>query len=107
MLLQEDSDHLFPVSYASKKLLPRERAYSSMEKECLAIVWGIKKFMNYLYGTRFVIQTDHRPLTFLNSSKFENSRIMRWVLFLQNFDFKIEAIKGSENVGADFMSRVV
>ena len=53
-----------------------------MEKECLGIVWGIKKFALYLYGKQFTLQTDHRPLEFLKVSKFDNPRIMRWVLAL-------------------------
>ena len=107
MLLQEFEGELFPVSFASRKLSSAERAYSAMERECLAIVWGIKKFLTYIHGTHFIIQTDHKPLTFLNESKFANSRIMRWTLFLQNHRFTVESIKGSQNVGADYLSRLV
>ncbi|KAK7091587.1 hypothetical protein V1264_009251 [Littorina saxatilis] len=106
MLMQEHGGKPFPVSYASKKLSGAEKNYSTMEKECLAIVWGIKKFELYLQGVKFVLQTDHKPLTYLNSAKFVNNRIMRWVMYLQNFDMRVESIKGSDNVGADFLSRV-
>ncbi|KAK7104926.1 hypothetical protein V1264_019564 [Littorina saxatilis] len=108
MLMQEHGGKPFPVSYASKKLSGAEKNYSTMEKECLAIVWGIKKFELYLQGVKFVLQTDHKPLTYLNSAKFVNNRIMRWVIimYLQNFDMRVESIKGSDNVGADFLSRV-
>jgi len=105
-LLQEHPDGVFPVLYASKKLLPRERRYSVIERECLAIVFAIKKFEKYLYGRKFTIQTDHQPLAHMHQAKIENSRIMRWALFLQNHQFRIEAIKGSQNVGADFLSRL-
>jgi hypothetical protein len=106
VLLQEYEDKLFPVSYASRKLLEREKNYSTMEKECLAIVWAVKKYMPYLYGTEFTLQTDHQPLTYIDRAKFENSRVMRWALYLQNFRFRAESIKGKDNVGADFMSRL-
>ena len=53
----------------------------------------------------FVLQTDHEPLKYMNSAKFANGRLMRWALFLQSYSFKVEAIKGSENVGADYLSR--
>ncbi|KAK7114298.1 hypothetical protein V1264_000380 [Littorina saxatilis] len=106
MLMQEHGGKPFPVSYASKKLSGAEKNYSTMEKECLAIVWGIKKFELYLQGVKFVLQTDHKPLTYLTSAKFVNNRIMRWVMYLQNFDMQVESIKGSDNVGADFLSRV-
>ena len=105
-LLQNRDGHIFPVAYASRKLLDREKRYFVMERECLGIVWGIKKFALYLYGKQFTLQTDHRPLEFLNVSKFDNPRIMRWLLALQSFVFRVEHIKGKDNVGADLVSRV-
>ena len=60
LLLQEYEDGKFPVMCASKKLLPRERNYSTIERECLAIVFAIKKFYNYLYGREFGLETDHQ-----------------------------------------------
>jgi hypothetical protein len=106
-LLQEKDSKLFPVAFASRKLLDREKRYSLMERECLGIVWRIKKFAMYLYGKEFILQTDHRPLQFLNASKFESPRIMRWALTLQSYVFRVEHIKGKDNVGADFLSRIV
>ena len=107
VLLQENEQtgELFPVAYASRKLLPRERAYATIEKEGLAIVWGIQKFQRYLYGREFVLQTDHQSLGYLNKAKLANARVMRWALALQPYRFRIDSIKGSENVGADFLSR--
>ncbi|XP_038059124.1 uncharacterized protein LOC119730344 [Patiria miniata] len=92
MLLQEYDDTKQPVAFASKKLLPRERAYSAMERECLAIVWGIQKFQVFLDGKEFVLETDHQPLVYLQKAKLINSRIMRWALSLQPYKFLIEAI---------------
>ena len=106
ILLQDHVGDKQPVAYASRKLLPREQAYSVMERECLAIVWGITKFEVYLDGKEFVLETDHQPLMYLQRSKLLNSRIMRWALSLQPFRFRIEAIAGVHNVGADFLSRV-
>ena len=106
-LLQEADGRLFPVAYASRKLLTRETHYSAIERECLAIVWAIRKFALYLYGRQFVLQTDHQPLQYLNAAKFESPRVMRWAMYLQNQNFKVDHIKGSENHGADFLSRVI
>jgi len=50
VLLQEYEDGVFPVMFASKKLLPRERNYSTIERECLAVIFAVKKFQNYIYG---------------------------------------------------------
>jgi hypothetical protein len=105
VLLQVEDGEKFPVAYASKKLSSRERSYAVIEKECFAVVWGIQKFHQYLYGREFVLETDHQPLTYLNKSKTENSRLMRWALQLQPYRFRIVAIKGSDNVGADYLSR--
>ena len=104
-LLQDFPDGRFPIAYASKKLLPRERNYSIIEIECLAVVFGVRKFQKYLHGTNFEIHTDHRPLSFIQKCRIESPRIMRWSLFLQNFSFRIVAIKGSENVTSDYLSR--
>jgi len=107
VLMQDHDGHLFPVSYASKKLTDRERAYATVEKECFAVVWALKKFMVYLYGKEFILQTDHQPLAYLKKAKLNNSRIMRWAMYLQGYKFKIQVIKGSDNIGADYLSRVL
>ncbi len=105
VLLQENDGTKHPVAFASKKLLPREKNYSTIEREALAIVWGIQKFENYLYGQHFQLETDHHPLQYLAKAKFTNGRLMRWALALQPYRFTIRAIKESENVGADFLSQ--
>jgi hypothetical protein len=106
VLLQHQGDDVFPVAYASRKLLPREQAYATIEKECLAMIWGIKKFDQYLYGREFTLQTDHQSLIYINRTKMNNARVMRWALALQSYRFRIESIKGTDNVGADYLSRV-
>ncbi|XP_038074478.1 uncharacterized protein LOC119742537 [Patiria miniata] len=107
ILLQEQDGVPFPVAFASRKLLSRERAYSSIEKECLALIWGVQKYQSYLYGNHFVVETDHQPLAYIQKAKVANSRIMRWALALQPYRMTIVAIKGTDNVGADFLSRNV
>ena len=106
LLLQEDSaGEKRPVAYASRKLQPRESRYSTIERECLAIVWGITKFQDYLYGSEFILETDHQPLQYLRQAKFQNGRLMRWALTLQPYRFLLRAIRGRDNIGADCLSR--
>ena len=106
VLLQEfEGEGKLPIAYASKKLLPRERNYSVIEKECLAIIWAIEKFRKYLFGEEFILECDHKPLSFMQTAKALNPRIMRWALKLQPYRFRIVAIRGQDNVGADYLSR--
>jgi len=105
-LLQEDTaGEKRPIAFASRNLLPRESRYSTIEGECLAITWGVKKFQEYLYGTEFILETDYQPLQYLRQAKFQNGRLMRWALALQPYRFLLRAIRGRDNVGADCLSR--
>jgi len=106
VLMQEVGGKKFPVAYASKKLLPRERAYSTIEKECLAVVWAVQKFEPYLYGREFVLEVDHEPLRSMKRGKMANGRVLRWSLALQPYQYRVEAIKGKDNVGAHYLSRL-
>ncbi|XP_072043172.1 uncharacterized protein [Amphiura filiformis] len=106
VLFQEFEGVKFPLAYLSKKLNKAQRGYAIMEKECLAVVWAIRKLELYLYGRDFVLETDHQPLLCVKRSKVANGRIMRWALSLQPYHYRIEAIKGSDNIGADYMSRI-
>ena len=62
VLLQENEGKLHHAGYASKKLSLAEAKYPIIEKECLAVVWGIRRFKIYLAGKRFTLQTNHKPL---------------------------------------------
>lgn len=107
VLLQNSGDDiLHPVAYASRNLLPREARYSTIERECLALVWAVQKFHIYLCGKPFIIQCDHQPLRYLQSAKHVNNRVLRWSLLMQEYSFTVEYIKGSDNVGADYLSRI-
>ena len=107
VLLQEKQGILYPISFVSRKLMDREQRYSTIERECLAIVWSIKKLDRYLWGKSFTLETDHKPLTYLSSSTFRNSRIMRWSLCLQEFKFEVRPISGPKNIWADLLSRSI
>ena len=96
---------LMPCAYVSRKLLEREQRYPIIERECLAIVFTLKRLSKYLLFSEFVVQTDHKPLQFLSKCKASNNRLMRWSLLLQEFNFTIESISGSENFQADCLSR--
>ncbi|XP_070203545.1 uncharacterized protein [Littorina saxatilis] len=107
VLMQDNGKGLQPVAYASRKLNKAERNYATIEKECLAAVWAVKKYEPYLYAVHFTLETDHQPLQYLRKSKTENGRLMRWAIQLQQYSFTVKVIKGVDNVGADYMSRSI
>lgn len=96
-----------PIAYASRSLNKAEKNYSTTEKELLAIVWGIKHFRPYLYGRKFKVVSDHRPLTWIMNIKDPGSRLIRWRLLLEEYDYEIVFKKGSLNTNADALSRAV
>jgi hypothetical protein len=83
-----------------------EKNYSSTEKELLAIVWAINRLRQYLLGRKFHIRTDHQVLKWLNNCKDPSSRLMRWRLKLEEYEYDIEYTKGKDNTAADALSRV-
>ena len=95
------------MAYYSRKLLPREQKYSTVEKECLAIRLAVEHFKFYLLGKAFTIHTDHRSLKWLNTFKDKNGRLTRWSLALQPYVFNNVMHKaGVQNGNADSLSRV-
>ena len=95
-----------PVAYGSKTLNPAERNYSTIEKELLAIVWAVKHYRPYLFGRHFKILTDHRPLVYLFSLKEPASRLIKFRLILEEYNFTVEYSPGKENCTADALSRI-
>lgn len=95
-----------PVAYASRTLNESEQNYSTIEKECLCLVWATKYFRPYLFGRKFNIITDHKPLQWLFSLKDPNSKLLRWRIKLDEFDYNIIYKKGKLNTNADALSRI-
>ncbi|XP_061385253.1 LOW QUALITY PROTEIN: uncharacterized protein LOC133320633 [Danaus plexippus] len=95
-----------PIAYASRTLNDSETNYSTIEKELLAIVWATKYFRPYLFGRKFKIITDHRPLQWVMNLKEPNSRLTRWRLKLSEYDFSVTYKQGKYNTNADALSRI-
>ena len=88
------------IAYASRALSKSECNYSTIQKECLAIVFATKQFRHYLLGRQFTVMTDHELLQWLSAQKMEGL-LCRWALALQEYTFKIVHRKGILNGNAD------
>ncbi|KAL5258791.1 hypothetical protein ACHWQZ_G009300 [Mnemiopsis leidyi] len=99
-----------PIEYASRTLSPAERNYSQVDKESLAIVWGVKRMHIYLYGRSFKLITDHRALVRIFGDKpipeMTAGRVTRWALFLMNYKYEIEYRNTKNHANADMLSRL-
>lgn len=93
-----------PIAFGSRTLNKTEANYSTTEKEALAIMWAVEKYKPYLYGTKFTLVTDHKPLTFIKNST-KNAKILNWRLQLENYDYDVIYKCGKANVVADALSR--
>ena len=88
ILCQPDDDGVeHPVIFLSRQLLPRERNYSTIEKECLAIVWSVQQLHYYLASRPFTILSDDKPLAWLQQRQHLSPRLTRWSLALQPYIF--------------------
>jgi transposase InsO family protein len=106
VLLQGPMGNDLPVAFSSRSLKKAESHYTTNEKQLLAIVWAIKYFRPYLYGRRFKIASDHKPLTWIMNVKDPGSRLLRWRIQLEEYDYEIVYKKGSLNTNADALSRI-
>ncbi len=93
-----------PVRFMSKAFNPVQANWSTIEKECFAIVAALREWKHLLLDTRFTLRTDHRNLTYIGKEA-PSAKVMRWLLEIQEFNCAVEHIEGPRNEAADALSR--
>src|ERR1043165_2171256 len=93
------------VAYASRQLRIHEKNYPTHDLELAAVVFVLKIWRNYLFGSRFEVFSDHKSLKYLFDQKKLNMRQRRWLEFLKGYDFGLNYHSGKVNVVADALSR--
>ncbi|GFV72302.1 retrovirus-related Pol polyprotein from transposon opus [Trichonephila clavipes] len=106
-LSQKCGDKCYPIVYASQKLSKTQQSWSTIEREAFAIVWSLKKFEVWVFGTEIEFYTDHNPLPYLAKSAPQSARLQRWAFALQKFNVTIKHCPGVKMPHADALSRLV
>nr|GFC03575.1 reverse transcriptase domain-containing protein [Tanacetum cinerariifolium] len=106
VLGQRIEKHFRPIHYASKTMNQAEENYTTTEKEMLAVVYAFEKFRSYLIMNKSIVYTNHSALKYLFAKKDAKARLIRWILLLQEFDFKVIDIHGAKNYAADHLLRL-
>jgi hypothetical protein len=94
-----------PIAFMSKMLSAQEIAWTTIEKECYALVYALRKFEYLLRDRPFTLRTDHANLKYINDPP--SPKVRRWKLAIQEYDFHLEHIKGELNIVADAFSRLL
>ncbi|GJU80240.1 reverse transcriptase domain-containing protein [Tanacetum coccineum] len=106
ILIAPNWDQPFEIMCDASDYAIAESNYTTTEKEMLAVVYAFEKFRSYLIMNKSVVYTDHSALKYLFNKKDAKARLLRWVLLLQEFDFKVIDTKGAENMQYDHLSRL-
>ena len=106
VLVQADDNGVeHPIAFASRLLTDAERHYPVTEQECLAVLFALKRFDEYVAGTSFTVVSDHSALQYLLSMPSPKGRLARWLISIQQYNFKIVHRRGVLNTDADALSR--
>ncbi|KAG2210687.1 hypothetical protein INT45_003171, partial [Circinella minor] len=106
VLYQENNGTKKFISFVAKSLSKSERKYSATKRELLALVFSLKKFHKYVYGSKFTLYTDHKALTYLHTQKIANLMMISWMDTILQYDFDIVHLPGISNVLPDTLSRL-
>ena len=107
VLTQTDEEGIErPIHYISHQLDNSQKKWATIEKEAYAVVYALQKLRPYLWGAKFTIYTDHKPLKSLFLQEVKNTRIQRWAVLIAEFGAPIQYREGRNNIRADMLSRI-
>ena len=100
-----------PIQFASRALTKAEQNYAPVEREGLRIIFGVKRFYPFLFGRRFTLVTDNKPLAAIISPRKDipavaAERIQRWAMYLSGFNYEVRYRSSTQNANADWLSRL-
>ena len=98
-----------PLPLATRTLTPSEKNYPQIEREALALLFGVKRFHQYLYGCKFCLITDHKPLTAILAAdkaipSLAAARLQRWAILLSAYQYDIQFRRTQDHANADGLS---
>ena len=107
VLMQTDENGLDrPICYISKQFDKQQKKWSTIEREAFGVVYALKRLQHYLWGAKYTVFVDHKPLLSFFVGEQKNTKVQRWAIYLAEMGCKIEYIKGRHNIKADFLSRL-
>lgn len=99
-----------PIAFASRSLTSAEQNYAQIDREALAIMFGFSHFHKYLFGNKFTLVTDNKPVTHIfhpksTLSKNTSARLIRYASYISGYEFEVKFKRGCENKDVDYLSR--
>jgi hypothetical protein len=95
-----------PLAFASLKLSEAQSRWATIEREAYAVIWALKKFRSWIFGSKVIVFSDHNPLSYLTEAAPKSAKLTRWSLALQEFNVEFHYRAGRQNVAADYLSRI-
>jgi hypothetical protein len=95
-----------PLAFASLKLSNAQSRWATIEREAYAVIWALKKFRTWIFGSKVIVYSDHNPLSYITEAAPKSAKLTRWSLALQEFNVEFRYRAGRHNVAADYLSRI-
>jgi RNase H-like domain found in reverse transcriptase/Reverse transcriptase (RNA-dependent DNA polymerase) len=102
----DDEGDDYPIAFASCKLSTAQQNWSTVEREAFAIIFALKRFDHWLFGSKVIVVSDHNPLSYLLNCVPKSSKLMRWALALQRYNIVVKHRPGRLHGNCDALSRL-